>query len=249
MGLDEYRTALITGASSGIGAALAAALADRGLEVHAVARREERLAELAKATGCLAHPLDVRDTGALESLLGGLEVDVLVNGAGMAAGYTALHEDDADGIDAVIDVNLKAVLHLLRLVVPGMLARNRGHVVNIGSFAGLHVLEGMSGYGTAKTAVHAVSQLLRVDLFGRRVRVSEICPGRVETEFHATTLGDAEAARKTFYEGYELLAPADVVGAILFALEAPPHVNVSLIELTPVMQVPGGQRFAKSQSE
>ena len=149
--LGDYRTALVTGASSGIGAALAAALAVRGLEVHAVARTGPTAwRRWPTTTDCHAHALDVTDTGALEDLCRDLEIDVLVNGAGMAVGYGALHEDDAQAVDAVLDVNLRAVLHLLRLVVPGMVARGRGHVVNIGSVNGLHAIGDTPVYGAAK---------------------------------------------------------------------------------------------------
>ena len=247
MALGDYRTALVSGASSGIGAAIAAALAGRGLEVHAVARRADRLVALADDHGCHAHALDVTDIGALEALCRGLEIDVLVNGAGMAAGYGALHEGDAQAIDTVLDVNLRAVLHLLRLVVPGMVARGRGHVVNIGSINGLHAIGDTPVYGAAKAGVHMIGGLLRIDLVGRQVRVTEVCPGRVETEFHIQSMGDAAAARATFYEGRRVLDPEDVAAAVLFALDAPAHVNVGLIEMTPVLQVPGGVAFPKEE--
>jgi len=248
MALGDYRTALVTGASSGIGAAIAVALAGRGLDVHAVARRADRLAALADDHGCHAHALDVTDTGALESLCRDLEIDVLVNAAGMAAGYGALHESAAQAIDAELDVNLRAVLHLLRLIVPGMVARNLGHVINIGSVNGLHAIGGPPVYGAAKAAVHMVGALLRIDLVGHRVRVTEVSPGRVETEFHILTVGDAVAARKMFYEGRRVLDPEDVAAAVLFALDAPAHVNIGLIEMTPVGQVPGGIAFPEESS-
>ncbi|MDP6787382.1 MAG: SDR family oxidoreductase [Rhodospirillales bacterium] len=243
MALSDYRTALVTGASSGIGRALAAALAGRGLEVHAVARRADRLMALADDHGCHAHALDITDTGALEALCRGREIDVLINGAGMAAGYGALHENEARAVDAVLDVNLRAVLHLLRLVVPGMVARDRGHVVNIGSINGLYAIGDTPVYGAAKAAVHMIGGLLRIDLAGRHVRVTEICPGRVETGFHIQSMGDEAAARKKFYDGRRVLDPEDVAATVLFALEAPAHVNVGLIELTPLGQVPGGVAF------
>ena len=246
MALSDYRTALVTGASSGIGRAVAVALAGRGLEVHAVARRADRLAAL--ADGCHAHALDVTDTGALETLCRDLEIDVLVNGAGMAAGYGVLHESDAQAIDAVLDVNLRAVLHLLRLVVPGMVARDLGHVVNIGSVNGLYPIGATPVYGAAKAAVHMIGGLLRIDLMGRHVRVTEVCPGRVETEFHAQSVGDAAAAREKFYEGHRVLDPEDAAAAVLFALDAPAHVNIGLIEMTPVGQVPGGIAFPEEPS-
>ena len=248
MALSDYRTALVTGASSGIGAAIAVALAGRGLEIHAVARRADRLTALAANHGCHAHALDVTDTSALEALCGDLEIDVLVNGAGMAAGYLALHESGAQAIDAELDVNLRAALHLLRLIVPGMVARDRGHVVNIGSVNGLHAVGGPPVYGAAKAAVHMISALLRIDLVGRHVRVTEVSPGRVETEFHIQSVGDAAAAREMFYEGRRVLNPKDVAAAVLFALDAPAHVNIGLIEMTPVGQVPGGIAFPEESS-
>ena len=140
------------------------------------------------------------------------------------------------------------MLHLLRLVVPGMVARDLGHVVNIGSVNGLYPIGATPVYGAAKAAVHMIGALLRIDLMGRRVRVTEVCPGRVETEFHIQSMGDAEAARKTFYEGRRVLDPEDVAAAVLFALDAPAHVNVGLIELTPVGQVPGGIAFPEEPS-
>jgi NADP-dependent 3-hydroxy acid dehydrogenase YdfG len=248
MALNDYRTALVTGASSGIGAAIVVALAGRGLDVHAVARRGDRLRALADNHGCHAHALDVTDTEALESLCRDLKIDVLVNGAGMAASYGALHESSAQAIDAELDVNLRAVLHLLRLIVPGMVARDRGHVVNIGSVNGLHAIGGPPVYSAAKAAVHMIGALLRIDLVGRHIRVTEVSPGRVETEFHILTVGDAAAAHKMFYEGRRVLDPEDVAAAVLFALDAPAHVNIGLIEMTPVGQVPGGIAFPEDPS-
>ncbi|MDP6572443.1 MAG: SDR family NAD(P)-dependent oxidoreductase [Rhodospirillales bacterium] len=244
--MNDYRIALVTGATSGIGRAVAVALAGRGLEVHAVARRGDMLAELEKEAGCRPHAVDVSDTKALEAMCDGLEVDVLINAAGMAVGYLKAHEQgDIDDFDVMVDVNVTAYLRLLRLVVPGMVERDRGHIVNLGSMWGLYPVGGATTYATVKGAIHQLSQCLRVDLLGQRVRVTEICPGRVETGFHATALGDAEAARKTFYEGNESLSPEDVTEAILFALETPPHVNISMIEMAPQMQAPSGVTFAK----
>ena len=243
--MNDYRIALVTGASSGIGRAVAVALAERGLEVHAVARRGDILAQLEKESACHPHAVDVRDTKALEAMCDGLEIDVLVNAAGMAVGYQAAHDQgDIADFDVMVDVNVTAYLRLLRLVVPGMVERDRGHIVNLGSMWGLYPVGGATTYATVKGAVHQLSQCLRVDLLGRRVRVTEICPGRVETGFHGTALGDVEAARKTFYEGNESLHAEDVTDAILFALDAPPHVNISMIEMAPQMQGPSGVTFA-----
>ena len=136
----EGRTAVVTGASAGIGAATVAALADRGMHVHALARRADRLAELAEATGCTAHQVDVRDHGALRALLGGLEVDVLVNNAGVGRGIASFVEADPADLDQTIDTNVSAVLHACHAVLPRMIERGRGHLVLLGSTAGLHAL-------------------------------------------------------------------------------------------------------------
>ena len=243
--MNDYRIALVTGATSGIGKAVAVALAERGLEVHAVARRGDVLAELERESGCQPHVVDVSDTKALKAMCDELKVDVLINGAGMAVGYQPAHEQgDIADFDVMVDVNVTAYLRLLRLVVPGMVERDRGHIVNLGSMWGLYPVGSATTYATVKGAVHQLSQCLRVDLLGYRVRVTEICPGRVETEFHGAALGDVEAARKTFYEGNETLQAEDVRDAILFALEAPPHVNISMVEMAPQMQGPSGVTFA-----
>jgi len=244
--MNDYRIALVTGASSGIGRAVAVALAERGLEVHAVARRGDILAQLEKESGCHPHAVDVSDAKALEAMCDGLEVDVLVNAAGMALGYKPVHEQgDIADFDVMLDVNVTACLRFLRLVLPGMVERDRGHIVNLGSMWGLYPVGGATTYATVKGAVHQLSQCLRVDLLGRRVRVTEICPGRVETSFHGTALGDSEAAHKIFYEGKESLSAGDVTDSILFALEAPAHVNISMIEISPLMQAPSGVTFAQ----
>jgi NAD(P)-dependent dehydrogenase (short-subunit alcohol dehydrogenase family) len=126
--------------------------------------------------------------------------------------------------------------------------RDRGHVVNIGSVNGLHTIGGPPVYGAAKAAVHMIGALLRIDLVGRHIRVTEVNPGRVESEFHTLTVGDAAAAYKMFYEGRRVLDPEDVTAAVLFTLNAPAHVDIGLIEMTPVGQVPGGIAFPERPS-
>jgi NADP-dependent 3-hydroxy acid dehydrogenase YdfG len=182
MALEDYKTALVTGASSGIGAAAVRALAARGLTVHAAARRAERLAALAAETGCSPLVLDVRDTEALYAALGGLEVDILINNAGLGRGFEALFRVAPEDIDTTLKTNVLAAVHAVRATLPGMVERKRGHIVNIGSIAGLYPIKS-SLYGASKGAVHLLSQDLRVELQGSGVRVTEICPGRVETEF------------------------------------------------------------------
>ncbi len=241
MALEDYRTALVTGASSGIGAAVVTALSARGLTVHAVARRKQRLEALAKETGCTPLVLDLRDTEALYDALGGLEVDILVNNAGLGRGFEALFEVRPEDIDTTLGTNVVAAVHVVRAVAAGMVARKRGHIVNIGSIAGLYPIKS-SLYGASKGAVHLLSQNLRVELQGSGVRVTEICPGRVETEFFEIAVGE-EAAKKA-YEGFEVLVPDDVADAILYALDAPWRVNIGRIELTPTEQYVGGVTIA-----
>jgi len=245
MALEDYRTVLVTGASSGIGAALVPRLCARGLEVHAVARRKDRLDQLAKETGCHAHALDITDKDAMARLCDGLEVDVLVNNAGITAGYKKLHEAEPEDLERMIAVNLTAVVSLVRTVLPGMVARNRGHIVNVGSLAAQNPVTGVVGYGATKGGIHSFSRSLRMDLVGHHIRVTEVAPSRVRTEIHGLALGDEALAEELLFRGYEVLEPEDLADAILYALDAPARVNVGLIELTPTMQVMGGFQFAR----
>ncbi|MGE0523066.1 MAG: SDR family oxidoreductase [Variibacter sp.] len=241
----EYNTALVTGASAGIGRATVERLAKEGLKIHAVARNMEKLRALATSTGCHIHAVDVRDTAAMQNLVDRLEVDVLVNNAGLQR-MTSILEDSEDDIDAQIAVNLTAVLQLVRLVMPGMVRRDRGHIINISSTAAIYRFESSSTYHAAKAGIHALSQQLRIDGYGHRVRITEICPGRTQTDLFATAVGDSLEAKERFFDGYEVLQPADIADAIAYAINAPPHVNISNIEIVSTMQVPGGLRFAKS---
>jgi NADP-dependent 3-hydroxy acid dehydrogenase YdfG len=149
----------------------------------------------------------------------------------------------------MVDVNLRAVLHLCRLLLPGMVDRDRGHVVNISSIAGLYNFYGHTAYHATKAAVHQISRQLRNDVIGKRIRVTEICPGRVETEIFGRNLGGTPAALQeawhTYYEGFESITTADIAATIEFALDAPAHVNLGLIEILPTFQVPGGLEFVQ----
>jgi NADP-dependent 3-hydroxy acid dehydrogenase YdfG len=244
MPFSDYRTALVTGASTGIGASVVERLAKHGLEVHAVSRNAARLDELAARTGCVPHPVDITDTAALTDLCAGLEIDVLVNNAGVSRQGTIL-DADAFAVDEQVAVNIAGVLHLVRLILPGMVERDLGHVVNVSSIAGVYNFGGNTIYHATKAAVHTLSRQLRVDAFGRRIRVTEICPGRVETEIFGRLLGDMEEAQRRFYDGYESLKPADVSDAIEYAIGTPRHVNIGHIEIVPTFQVPGGLEFER----
>lgn len=244
MPFSDYRTALVTGASSGIGAATVERLRREGLEVHALARSADALDELARRTGCIPHALDVTDTAALSALAERVPFDVLVNNAGIDRPRGLLAAEPGD-VDDLIDVNLRAVLHLCRLIVPGMAARDRGHVVIVSSIAGHYNFGGNSIYHATKAAVAMLARQLRVDLFGKRVRVTEICPGRVATDIFLHVHGDTPETRARFLDGFELPQAADVAEAIAFALAQPVAVNIGRIELTPTLQVPGGLQTAK----
>jgi NADP-dependent 3-hydroxy acid dehydrogenase YdfG len=244
MPFSDYRKALVTGASSGIGAAVVERLCREGLEVHALARSAKPLTELAQRTGCIPHVLDVTDLAGVTRLAKETDFDILVNNAGVDRPKPFL-KADAEDIDLILDVNLRAALHLCRLVVPGMVARDRGHVVNISSIAGAYNFAGNSSYHAAKAGISMLSRQLRIDAFGRRVRVTEICPGRVATDIFAHVHGDSRETRERFIEGYELPEAKDIADAIAFAISAPAAVNIGHMEITPTLQVLGGLSTAK----
>jgi NADP-dependent 3-hydroxy acid dehydrogenase YdfG len=246
MPFSDYKTALVTGASSGIGAAVVERLRSEGLQVHALARSAKALAALAERTGCIAHALDVTDLAAVTRLTREVEFDVLVNNAGVDR-PNGLLKAEADDIDLLVDVNLRAVLHLCRLVVPGMAARDRGHVVNISSIAGAYNFGGNSTYHATKAAVSMLSRQLRIDCFGKRVRVTEICPGRVATDIFAHVHGDSADTYERFVKGFELPQAQDIANAIAFAIAAPVAVNIGHMEITPTLQVPGGLSTARPE--
>jgi len=246
MPFSDYKTALVTGASSGIGAAVVERLRSEGLQVHALARSAKSLAALAERTGCIPHAIDVTDLAGITRLTKDVEFDVLVNNAGVDRPGSILNAD-AEGIDLLVDVNLRAVLHLCRLVVPGMVARDRGHVVNISSIAGAYNFGGNSTYHATKAAVSMLSRQLRIDCFGKRVRVTEICPGRVATDIFAHVHGDSAETYERFVKGFELPQAQDIANAIAFAIAAPVAVNIGHMEITPTLQVPGGLSTARPE--
>ena len=242
---------LITGASSGIGEACARAFAAAGDRLVLVARRGERLADLARAldaahateTLCLA--LDVRDRPGVRSTLGALPegwraVDVLVNSAGLAAGLAAFQDADPDDWDRMLDTNVRGVLSVTRAVLPGMLERGSGHVVNIGSIAGRSAYPGGTVYSASKAALDRITAGLRMDVLGSGVRVSSVDPGMVETEFSVVRFrGDQERA-DSVYAGLTPLTATDVAEAVLWVTDRPPHVVVADMLLLPVAQAGSG---------
>ncbi len=238
------RTVLITGASSGFGAASARRFAARGDRVVAAARRTERLESLASELGpdlLLPVTLDVRDEASVARLPAALPekfaaVDILVNNAGLALGLAPAQQADVDQWDQMIQTNCAGLVYLTRAFLPQMVARGRGHVVNLGSIAGTYPYPGGNVYGATKAFVHQFSLNLRSDLHGTGVRVTCVEPGLVGgTEFSDVRLGDSERARSV-YAGTEPLTADDIAAAIDWATSQPPHVNINVIELMPVAQ-------------
>jgi NADP-dependent 3-hydroxy acid dehydrogenase YdfG len=242
--LSDYQTVAVTGASSGIGAAVAYELSRRGLKVHAIARREERLAQ---QPGFEVHVLDIRQTEALAALLGSLQVDILVNNAGVGRGFGSLANADPIDIDCTLDTNVRAAVHAVRAVLPSMIERGMGHIVNVGSMAGLYPLSSAL-YGASKGALHVLSMDLRLELQGTGVRVTEICPGRVRTEFYDVAVDNPKERQRAKDSGIEELTSEDIAASIIYALDAPWRVNVNRIELQPTEQTYGGLQFTPRES-
>ena len=243
MSLDRYRTAVVTGASRGIGAATVRQLRISGIEVYAVARSADDLTVLAQETGCRPLALDISHRDAVLSALGSLDADILVNNASAFARSTPSWETAPDDIDALLDVNMRGTLNCLAAMVPGMKARGLGHIVNLSSMAATWAIQGMPVYAMTKAALHNLSQTLRLDLHGSGVRVSEIAPGRVETGAHLALLDDREEGRRRFYEGYESLLAEDIAEAMMFVLGSPQRMDVSFMEIVPTDQSYGGSQF------
>jgi len=235
--------ALVTGASSGIGAATVRTLCAAGWTVTAVARRADRLEDLAHETGCQVVVMDVTNRESVATLGSSTPFDLVVNNAGLGRAMGALWEATDDDIDRTIDTNVTAVINVVRAVVPGMIERKRGHLVNMSSVAGLYPMPAAL-YGATKGAVRRLSQNLRHELQGTGLRVTEICPGRVTTEFYDVALDDPGAAAEAKNTGITEVTPDDVANAVLYAVSAPWRVNVGTIEITPTEQTYGGGQFS-----
>ncbi|WP_292570260.1 SDR family oxidoreductase [Mesorhizobium sp.] len=242
----EYRNALVTGASKGIGAAIVESLVEEGLTVHALARNNDALLDLRQRLGPQVRPLvaDVRDVEKIAAALGAAEIDVLVNNAGGLATVRPLHEQSAEETAEVVALNLTAPLQLIRLLLPGMIARKRGHIFNLTSTAGSAVFPGTTAYGAAKAGLSQAGRILRFDLAGTGVRLTEIAPGRVETDFYLQAFdGDHEGLRKRMYSQQRPLHPADIAAVLVSALRLPDHVDMAELIVAPSEQAAGGQVY------
>lgn len=243
----QGKTVFITGASAGIGAATALAFAAQGARLLLAARRIAPLAQVAaralqKGAAAVHHfKLDVRDNRAVQTAIDELphewaEIDILVNNAGLSRGLDKLYMGRIEDWEEMIDTNIKGLLYVTRSVVPGMVVRGRGHVINLGSTAGEMTYPNGAVYCGSKAAERAINDGLRQDLLGTPVRVTSVDPGMVETDFSLVRFrGDQERAARV-YQGLTPLTPEDVAETIVWAAARPPHVNIARIALTSVDQ-------------
>jgi NADP-dependent 3-hydroxy acid dehydrogenase YdfG len=249
------KTVLITGASSGFGEAIARHLAAKGDRLILVARRLERLERLKSelAPSALIHlvQLDVRERAQVEQKLADLPaefsaVDVLVNNAGLALGLGPAQEAELDDWETMIDTNCKGLTYCTRVLLPGMVARNRGHVVNIASTAGSYAYPGANVYGATKAFVIQFSDNLRCDLLGSKVRVTCIAPGMAETEFSLVRFKRDAGKAAAVYAGSDAMNADDIARAVVYATDQPERLNINFIELMPVTQAWAGLKVVKA---
>ncbi|HZQ28489.1 MAG TPA: SDR family NAD(P)-dependent oxidoreductase [Acidimicrobiales bacterium] len=235
--MASERTAVVTGASSGIGAATAVALAHAGFHVVVGARRIDRLEQVAEPIGATALRLDVTDAASVAAFCEQVpECSVLVNNAGGALGLTPVVEADEEQWRWMYDVNVLGTMRMTKALLPALERGAPSHIVNVGSIAGLEVYDGGGGYTAAKHALRAVTQTLRIELLGRPIRITEVDPGMVETEFSVVRFGGDEERAAQLYAGLTPLTAADVADVIAYAVTRPAHVNVDQVVLKPLAQ-------------
>jgi 3-hydroxy acid dehydrogenase / malonic semialdehyde reductase len=250
------QTAFITGASSGIGKACAEQFASMGVNLVIAARRLNRLTDLAIrlseqfSVRVIPVELDVQINDQIEAVFRKLkddkiEIDILINNAGLALSTDKIHKATIENWDIMIDTNIKGLLYVTRATLPNMIERNKGHIINIGSVAGHECYTGGNIYSATKHAVRAITKSLRIDLFGTALRVSEIDPGAVETEFSEVRWKDKDKAKK-LYEGFNPLVADDIADVAVYCATRPPHVNVSEIIVYPQAQASVSQIYRES---
>lgn len=231
------KTAIITGATAGIGEATAHEFAKLGYDLILTGRRKDRLEKLKSeleaeyGTSVSVHAFDIRQRGEVENFcrneIGNRTIDVLVNNAGLASGLSPLHEGEVEDWEKMIDTNLKGLLYITREIAPRMVAARSGHIINVGSIAGMEVYPNGNVYCATKHAVHAISEGLRRELFDKGIKVTNIAPGLVETEFSIVRFHGDESRAKSVYQGMEALCAKDIADCIVFAATRPKHVNVA----------------------
>jgi NADP-dependent 3-hydroxy acid dehydrogenase YdfG len=239
------KTALITGATSGIGMATATKFAEAGFKLIITGRREARLKKLAEKLSELSDVItlnfDVRDKEKVFEMLGNLpsayqNIDILINNAGNAHGLGAINQGDIKDWEAMLDINVKGLLYVSKAVMPGMVQRKNGHIINIGSIAGKEVYPNGNVYCASKHAVDAISKAMRIDLNIHNIKVSEINPGLVETEFSEVRFKGDKAKAKQVYQGYKALQAEDIADLIHFMVTRPAHVNLAEVLILPTAQ-------------
>ena len=241
------RTALITGATSGIGEAIALRLAKENYKLILTGRRSERLEELKKKleAGYNAQVyilcFDVRVYDEVEKAINSLagdwkKIDILINNAGLAVGLNPLHEGVVDDWERMIDTNIKGLLYVSRVVSPDMVAAKSGHIINIGSISGRHVYPNGGVYCATKHAVDAISKGMRLDFLPYGIKVTQICPGAVETEFSIVRFKGDEKRAGVVYEGYQSLVANDIADSVHYAISQPKHVDIQDLLIMPTAQ-------------
>jgi NADP-dependent 3-hydroxy acid dehydrogenase YdfG len=239
------KTALITGATSGIGMATATKFAEAGFKLIITGRREARLKKLAEKLSELSDVItlnfDVRDKEKVFEMLGNLpsayqNIDILINNAGNAHGLDTIDQGDINDWEAMLDINVKGLLYVSKAVMPGMVQRKNGHIINIGSIAGKEVYPNGNVYCASKHAVDAISKAMRIDLNIHNIKVSEINPGLVETEFSEVRFKGDKAKAKQVYQGYKALQAEDIADLIHFMVTRPAHVNLAEVLILPTAQ-------------
>ena len=242
----EYRKALVTGASRGVGAEVVKSLVADGLEVWALARPSQALQALAAKTGCHTVAVDLTDDREVTNALAGLDIDVLVNNAGAISAVKPFVDLSAAETDAMLSLNLRAPLRVTSALLPGMIARRRGHIFAITSLFGPYAGPNVAVYGATKAALRSFCACLRMELAGTGVRVTEIAPGRTETGIYLDAFGgDQEALDEKLFSRFRTLQPQDVAAALIATLKLPARADVNILELSPTDQAAGGMVFAK----
>lgn len=235
--MAERRTAVVTGASSGIGEATARALHDAGFALILGARRLDRLHAIGDPLQAVSMELDVTDPTSVERFCSAVAaVDVLVNNAGGALGLDPVAVGNDEDWERMYDTNVLGLMRMTRALLPKLEASGAGHIVNVGSIAGREAYPGGAGYNAAKFAVRAITQVLRLELVGKPIRVTEVAPGMVETEFSVVRFKGDETRAAKVYAGLQPLVAADVADCIQWAVTRPPHVNIDEIVVKPLAQ-------------
>ena len=234
------RSAIVTGASGGIGGPIVQRLVASGFRVFATGTKSSALDDLAKRTGCVPLVVDIVDPDAVSRSFDGLDAEIVIHAAGVLGPQVLIHETSPDTVASLLNINVVGTLNVIRSVTPSMISRGNGTLILLGSICGTAPGSGPGVYSACKAALHSIAANLRYELNGSGVRISEILLGRVKTGIHDQLTGGDD-----FYEGYECVLPEDVAETVLHIINCPAAVDLSTIEMMPTRQVVGGSRFMK----